>query len=121
MKIPEMVLVAIEVGDILNRADAVYVPHSTIVRHCDAAPECLRTVLYRMVRAGFLRGRQGRAGGYMVARNFTLADCYKLLTPSAFSEDKTCNERVNTIIRRFSDSAETCLVGRVKMEIQRSE
>lgn len=122
MKIPEMVKVAIEIGDVLNRAEVGYVPYSMFGRYIDAAPECLRTVLYRLVRAGYLRARQGRAGGYMVARNFSLADCYQLLTPTAYEKNSmTCNERVNTIIRRFADSAESCWVGRVKLEIQRSE
>lgn len=81
IKMPEMIRIALDVYDIIQRADSRYVPVTTIERNMTCSGQTLRTVLARMQRGGLLTSIRGRAGGYTIRRVTTLRELFDAVLP----------------------------------------
>jgi len=114
MRIPELTQIGLEIIDIIQRADATYVPSAVFEKYIKKSSGSIRTVLYRMTKAGLLRAKMGPAGGYRTGRTFSLKDLLLILSPSSVSaaEAETCNERVNTSLRKINEVMELCYIVR---------
>jgi Rrf2 family protein len=66
----------------------------------------VRRVLAQLVRAEIVQAREGRDGGYRLARsadNITLAEVYQAVKTPDTSEDTVCSKGVNTRVQNVLD------------------
>ena len=113
MRLPELVLIGINIVDIIQRADVEYVPTRIFAKYIKCSESSLRTVLFRMKTGGLLAGKMGPTGGYRLSRAFCVLDLYKLLTPTRLECQKTeltWSTHVNTMAKRIDELMELCWV-----------
>ena len=92
-------------------------PSSTMAQDLKAHAVFVRRVLAYLVRANIVQAREGRDGGYRLARSadyITLAEVYQAVTMADQQEDTACssgaNARVQTVLDEVEAEAEQRLL-----------
>jgi DNA-binding IscR family transcriptional regulator len=106
MLIPKTVETALEIFEIIERADVEWVPSDAIRKFCTAPDDCVWTILNRLVKAGILESKRGPAGGYRVGgyrhgHITSLHELMRVITPSRIKHNPSCNDKVNRVQRRI--------------------
>ncbi len=79
---------------------------STMAQDLKAHAVFVRRVLAQLVRANLVQAREGRDGGYRLARSaeaITLAEVYQAVAVAEPVEDTACNEGVNDRVQNILD------------------
>ena len=79
---------------------------STMAQGLKAHAVFVRRVLAQLVRANLVQAREGRDGGYRLARSadaITLAEIYQAVSVAEPAEDTTCNGGVNDRVQNILD------------------
>jgi Rrf2 family transcriptional regulator, repressor of oqxAB len=79
---------------------------STMAQDLKAHAVFLRRVLVHLVHANLIQAREGRDGGYRLARSaehITLAEVYQAVNFAAPSEDTACTSGVNVQVQTVLD------------------
>ena len=82
---------------------------STMAQDLKAHAVFVRRVLAYLVRANIVQAREGRDGGYRLARpadHITLAEIYQAVTVADQQEDTTCSSGVNARVQTVLDEVE---------------
>jgi Rrf2 family transcriptional repressor of oqxAB len=81
-------------------------PSTTMAQDLKAHAVFVRRVLAQLVRANLVQAREGRDGGYRLARSadhITLADVYQAVKLANSAEDSASNSSVNTYVQTLLD------------------
>lgn len=81
-------------------------PSTTMAQDLKAHAVFVRRVLAQLVRARLVQAREGRDGGYRLARSadhITLADVYQAVKLADSPEDPICSSSVNTGVQAVLD------------------
>ena len=84
-------------------------PSSAMAQGLKAHAVFVRRVLAHLVRANIVQAREGRDGGYRLARPadyITLAEVYQAVTVADQQENTTCNSGVNARVQTVLDEVE---------------
>jgi hypothetical protein len=102
MFIGERVEVALQILDVLNRADCAYVPLRIFSRVYQTKKSTLNDTLHILKKAGIVGTQRGRTGGYTFNRACTLFELMKLFCPTNLPrvQARSCNYRVDTLKKK---------------------
>jgi DNA-binding IscR family transcriptional regulator len=112
MKLPQTVHIGIAIADIIERADAEYVPTRAFTLYIRCQKGTLKAVLFRMKKAGLLEGKMGPSGGYKLARSFTLFQLMEAVSLKTNPRDDiiAVSQRVQSAIAKIDEILERCII-----------
>lgn len=107
MMIPRCTEAAVQILNVIRRADVEWVPATAIRIHTQANKKTIDTMLHKLIKAGVLESLRGPTGGYKQAVETSLLELFYITAPSFVQRVPSANEEVNALQRRmlqlFSD------------------